>query len=122
MVQRFTVNHDDCFIKIIVIGALNLDVSRKVLSELAALAGLPVEYEILADLRESKNVMSFTEIYHLVASFENSGISRSKRIAILSAMENLKKGKFLETCSRNRGYQLSVFTEYEQAYKFVTAK
>ena len=108
------------FIKASPTGEPDLEQAKRILIELVSIAQPPADYEILLDIRESYGHLTYFDIYELVAELgRHRGIFHNK-IAWLSRNDHqFDKGRFLELCARNRGFQVSVFTDFEETIEWL---
>jgi len=75
---------------------------------------------ILNDARSAELVLSSVDIYNIPKLFAQSGIDISvKRALVIADLKELHF--FLETVSKNRSQNVKIFTDYDEALKWVTA-
>ena len=108
------------FIKTHPTGEPDLEQSKKILIELAAIAEPPADYEILLDVRDSYGHLSFFDMYELVAEFGRHRSSFRNKIAFLCRTDDqFDRGRFLELCARNRGFQVGAFTDFQETIEWL---
>ncbi len=108
------------FIKTHPTGEPDLEQSKKILIELAAIAEPPADYEILLDCRDSYGHLSFLDMYELVAEFGRHRLAFRNKIAFLSRPdEQFDRARFLELCARNRGFQVGAFTDFQETIEWL---
>ena len=108
------------FIKTKASGELNLSGSKKLLAEVAELNKSDKIHDILFDIRETKSILSLSDIYELVAEIGRHRQAFRKRIAVLiSGQHDLDKAHFLELCASNRGFNVNVFEDFEECIKWL---
>lgn len=108
------------FIKTHPTGEPDLEQSKKILIELAAIAEPPADYEILLDVRDSYGHLSLFDMYELVAELGRHRSSFRNKIAFLCRTDDqFDKGRFLELCARNRGFQVGAFTDFQETVEWL---
>jgi hypothetical protein len=108
------------FIKTTAAGQLNLEESKKVLSELALLNSPDNLHDLLIDIRETVSVLTLSDIYELVAEVGKYRQSFRNNIAILiGSQHDIDKARFLEMCASNRGFSVNVFTDFEESVNWL---
>ena len=108
------------FIKAHPTGEPDLEQSKKILIELAAIAKPPADYEILLDVRESYGHLSLFDMYELVAELGRHRSAFRNKIAFLSRPDGqFDKARFLELCARNRGFQVGAFTDFQETIEWL---
>ena len=109
------------FIKAKPSGELDLEQSKKVLIELAAIAEPPADYEILLDAREAYGNLTYVDVYQLVEVLGEHRSSFRNKIALLSREDRqFDNAKFMELCAKNRGFQVGAFNDFEKAIDWLT--
>ena len=108
------------FIKTTAAGQLNLEESKKVLSELALLNSPDNLHDLLIDIRETVSVLTLSDIYELVAEVGKYRQSFRNNIAILiGSQHDIDKARFLEMCASNSGFSVNVFTDFEESVNWL---
>ena len=109
------------FIKAKPSGELDLEQSKKVLIELAAITKPPADYEILLDAREAYGNGTYVDMYQLVEVLGEHRSSFRNKIALLSRGDHqFDNAKFMELCAKNRGFRVGAFTNFEEAIDWLT--
>ena len=108
------------FLEVTADGIINLTTSRKLLADIAKAEHDPVDYELLVDLRDTKNQLVIVDIYDLAAELCQYGNTFRRKVALLVLPGvNFDHAKFFETCSQNRGFSVNAFTDYEKAIHWI---
>lgn len=110
------------FIEVTADGMIDIAASRRLLVEIAKAERQPVDYELLVDFRDTDSRLSVTDIYQLAAELgEHTDIHRGKVALLVTPGLNFNQARFFETCSRNRGFLVDAFTDYEKAMRWILA-
>ena len=110
------------FIKAKPNGITDLEQSKQVLLELAMIAGLSPEHEILLDVRESNAGLTHEEIYELIKELEKHRSFFHNKIAVLSRDdEQYSRTGFFEICANLEGFQVAAFIDYEKAINWLNS-
>jgi len=108
------------FIEVTTDGMINITTSRQLLVDIARAEHLPVDYELLIDFRDTQSDLSVTDMYQLAAELYQYGDTFRRKVALLVVPGvNFDRASFFETCSRNRGFSVNAFTDYEKAIRWV---
>lgn len=100
-------------------GVINLEESKRKLSEIAYSENNPVDYEILLDFRRTQWILSNDEIYYLTEVFlDNPETYRNKVAILLLPGVNFDSEHFKELCSQKNGVLIRTFTNYEDAIQW----
>ena len=117
--------HAHEFIRVTPEGRLNLEVSTKLLIEIAAAEAATADYDILLDTRQTQSDLSVDDLWCLAAelgkNFRNPP-GRHLRTAVLCPVERFSHAEFLAICAKNRGFLIGAFTSFSEAYEWLTAK
>ncbi len=103
-------------------GLLDLEASRGALKKIASDPDYKTCFELLMDLREVTCNLSATDIFELASFMANPEprVPTGRKIALLvSGEQEFDHAKFLELCARNRGLSIAVFTDPEEAVKWL---
>lgn len=104
------------FIKARPTGEVDLEQSKQILIELAAIAEPPADYEILLDIREANGRLTFCEIYQFVEELGRHRMAFRNKIAVLARPDSqFDRACFMELCAKNRGFQVGTFTDFEKS-------
>lgn len=97
-------------------GDVDLDESKRLLADLAKAKRPPANYDIILDFRRAQINLSTTDIWYLAADLPNHENTFRDKVAVLILPGlDFDKAKFFELCSENRGFNIEVFTNYEDA-------
>lgn len=113
------------FIKANPTGEVDLEQSKQILIELAAIAQPPADYEILLDIREVNNHLkychlNYCEIYQFVEELGRHRSAFRNKIAVLARPDNqFDRACFMELCAKNRGFQVGAFTDFEKTIEWL---
>ncbi|MCD6395817.1 MAG: hypothetical protein J7M40_20220 [Planctomycetes bacterium] len=108
------------FIKTHPTGEPDLEQSKKILIELAAIAEPPADYEILLDARDAYGTLTLFDMYELVTELGRHRSAFRNKIAVLSRPDHqFDKARFLELCARNRGFQVGAFTDFQETIEWL---
>jgi len=125
---RYSVTYDskNHMILITLKGLIDREAINKSRIEAARLAKQHNCFSVLADLREATSTISLMEIYDLPQTTSEvlsaSGIQAHQfKRAIVVALD-LDNASFFETVSRNRGHNVRLFRDMEEAKKWLSVK
>ncbi len=75
--------------------------------------------KIIVDHRKVTLNLTFMELYERPVELNKTGELRSVRIAEIIPEKHKKEFKFFETVTRNRGYQIMTFDDFDSALKWL---
>jgi hypothetical protein len=108
------------FLEVTADGIINITTSRQLLVDIAKAENLPVDYELLVDFRDTKNRLSILDVYLLSGELVEHGDTFRRKVALLVLPGlNFDHASFFETCSRNKGFFINAFTDYEKAMRWI---
>jgi hypothetical protein len=108
------------FLEVTADGIINFATSRQLLVEVAQAEPHPVDYELLVDFRDSQADLSISDLYQLARELIEHGDSFRRKVALLVRPGvSFDHAKFFETCSRNRGFSVNAFEDYEHAIRWI---
>ncbi len=111
------------FLEVTPDGIINLTTSRQLLVDIAKAENLPVDYELLIDLRETKADLTVSDVYALAADLCTYGDTFRRKVALLVVPGiNFEQARFFETCSHNRGFSVNAFMDYEKAMRWLLSE
>ena len=102
-------------------GKLELPVLTKMTSELKKLAEAHNCMKCLNDMRESPVPESIIDIFDAPKAVSEAGDMGNFRCAMV-VKEVRDQWEFLETISRNRGQQIRIFTDFDEADAWLNDK
>ena len=111
------------FMKTDITGEIDLNASRKMLSELMAVCKRENMTRILIDSREASSHSTMLDVWTLAKDLGYLGVTPENRVAVLNRpKDHFDRAAFLELCATNRGYQLRAFREFEEAFTWLTSE
>ena len=126
MATDIRIIHAHDFIRATPEGRLDLEVSKKLLAEIAT-AALPLTgYEILLDTRRAHVAMSVTDLWYLATDFwyvaaelVNARGRFPGKTAVLCPLEEFDHASFFALCAQNQGLHVRAFTSFEDAIEWL---
>jgi hypothetical protein len=113
---RYKIINAKDFIKAKPTGEIDLEESKKLLGQIAAMASPPADYEVLIDARESYGNLNYADVWELVAELgRHSEAFRNKIALLVRDDEQFDKASFMELCAKNRGFKVAAFIDFEEA-------
>ena len=104
------------FIKARPNGITDLEQAKQVLLELAMIAGLSPEHEILLDIRDTDAGLTHEGVYELIKELEKHRDFFHNKIAVLSRDdEQYSRAGLFEICANLEGFQVAAFIDFEKA-------
>jgi hypothetical protein len=117
---RYKIINAKDFIRAKPTGEIDLEESKKLLGQVAAMASPPADYEILLDVRESYGNLSYVDIWDLVSELGRHRSAFRNKIALLVRDDvQFDKASFMEYCARNRGFKVAAFTSFEETINWL---
>jgi hypothetical protein len=108
------------FLRTDVSGTIERGTSRVILKELLKSCAERNINHVLIDCREAVGRATATDIFMLVNDFEELGLSRQHRIAILNRpKDDFDRAAFIALCAKNQGYQVQAFRDFEEAFTWL---
>ena len=111
--------HAHDFIKATPEGHLDLEESKRLLILIVSASAALDDHEIILDTRQSQSEMSVSDLWHLAAELEKFRGASSRKTAILCPLERFDHAGFFALCAQNRGFQVSAFTSFADAYEWL---
>jgi hypothetical protein len=122
METRYKMIQGRDFIRFNALGITDLEQSKKALLELALMAGLSQDCEILMDVREAYGGFKEKDVQELVLELGKHHQLFHSKIAILTRDdEQFHKAILAEILSTIDGYKVQAFTEFEQAINWLNS-
>ena len=123
--QRISESSTRDFIRVNGEGQLDLEMSKKLLAEVAAVAVTTTDYEILLDTRQAQSRMSVVDLWYLATDVAAKLVSARdhfpKKTAVLCPLKEFDHVSFFALCAQNRGLQVMAFTSFEDAIEWLIA-
>jgi hypothetical protein len=110
------------FVKVKPTGGIDLEESKKVLGQLAAMREVLGGYEILLDVREAFGNLNQDDLWELLVELGKHREAFKNKIAVLTRNdEQFNKAVFLELCGGIVGFKILAFDDFEQATSWLQA-
>lgn len=109
---------DEGYIELRVEGCFNLTRLKQIAPEVAKLSNESGCLHILNDMSNATIDVSVLDVYSNPQQMDDAGITRSTRRALV-VPENFEHANFLETVTRNRGHDLKVFFDRDEAINWL---
>ena len=103
------------FIRSTAEGDLDLESSRRILKELAAIIEAPEDLRLLIDTRNASVKLSVPELFFLGDAVASDPRLFRTRTALLGSIRQAENDRFIEMVAQNRGANLKAFTSFENA-------
>jgi hypothetical protein len=101
------------FIKAKPTGGIDLDESKKVLGQIAEMAMVIGDCEILMDVREAYGDLDQDDLFELVLELGRHREAFRNKIAVLARDgEQLNKAVFVEMCANIDGFKVVAFADF----------
>jgi len=120
MAAKYKIISAKDFIKANPSGDIDLEESKKIFVELAAIAKPPADYEILMDLRQTNinttKHLSFWDVVEFAKEFCRYRDAFRNKVAFLCRNDQqFDRAKFTQLFTTNRGFRVAAFTNFEEA-------
>jgi hypothetical protein len=108
------------FIKVKPTGGIDLEESKKVLGQLAEMAKVMENCEILLDMREAYGNLQMDDLNELLAELGRHKEAFRSKLALLARNdEQFNKAVFVEMCANIDGFKILAFIEFEKAINWL---
>lgn len=108
------------FLQVTPEGIINLATSKQLLIDIAKADQPPADYELFVDFRDTESNISITDVYNLARELLKHDMIFRRKVALLVLPGiAFDRAHFFETCTRNQGFLVNAFTDYEQAMRWV---
>ena len=93
----------------------------KLLLDIAAVAPELKNFSVILDTRKAQSGMNETDLWYLASELKNHfrDIAQSPKMAVLCPHDRFNKAAFFALCANNRGFNISAFTDFENAYEWL---
>jgi len=109
------------FLKTKPMGEYDLELTKQLLLKIVRENSLPIQYDVLIDVRAATGRLSFFDITELVqVMIENRNSFRSKLAILTSLGRQSDNAKFMALYAGNRGFQVGAFCDFEEAINWLT--
>src|SRR5882672_360378 len=110
----------DC-VKVTPDGWLDLERSKALLLEVAALIAPLSEFHIILDTRKAESRMTSTDLWDLASELKRLGAAFPGKTAVLCPLERFDKAGFFAISAQRMGFRISAFTSFEEAIEWLIA-
>ena len=100
-------------------GAAYLEEAETLLKDIAAAGAGLDDYQVLIDTRRVSGGLSATDLWTLAERLVKFRNSFAHRTAVLCPLERFDHSRFFALCAENRGFNIRVFTAYEEAMEWL---
>jgi len=107
--------HTKDFVKTTTTGVLDFEASQQAIVEIAARIRQPGEFNVLVDNRQAESLLSIGDLYELGKALAGHRALVRSRVALLVPPQELRQALFFEDVAANRGVNIKVFADFEQA-------
>lgn len=126
MTWKIQVNAELGLIETIYSGQLTkqeaLEATAETLAQAAATGDGP--YLFLSDFLDAESVQSTLDLHSTPSEWEATGVSRASKLALIvpKGGKGWEDARFYETTCRNRGWQVAVFSQRQEAMDWLTGQ
>ena len=121
MAANIRLIHANDFLQVTSEGTLDLEQSKKMLLQIAAISGSSVKHDIILDTRKALSVLTVADLYALASALNGYREDFRGKTALLCPFDRFSDAEFLALCAQNKGLRVRAFTEYEAAMTWLTA-
>jgi hypothetical protein len=108
------------FLEVTPDGIIDITTSKQLLADIAKAENSPADHELLVDFRDTQSHLSVLDIYQLASELYKYGNTFRRKVALLVASGvSFDQAQFFETCSKNIGFSINAFTDYEEAMRWI---
>lgn len=120
MAYELQIKVEDRIMNVHVRGERDYETIKKVTSEILMKCKENKCFRVLIDVRDFKNRIDTMEIFFLASADLPEIIKRKlEKVAIIDLKGFEEKIKFFEDVARNRGHNVRIFTEYDEAINWL---
>jgi hypothetical protein len=120
MDYEISISDDKSFVKVYVKRPIPLDAALTLTKKSADLSGKHGINSLLIDVHNIEDTWGILGDYQFAQDLDKYGGRHKDRVALLVKVSD-KTHDFLETTTRNLGYNLRIFTNYEDAVMWLKA-
>ncbi|MFC1763075.1 hypothetical protein ACFL6U_13465 [Planctomycetota bacterium] len=102
-------------------GKVTMELIRKLAPQVASMFEKTNCHRLLNDMRATTIDISITALFNSPKIIDESGIMRNTKRALV-VPPSFEKPEFLENVTRNRGHNLMIFKDIEEAKKWLLAE
>lgn len=107
------------FVRMTAEGIVDLEESKKALTDVASAAKPLTNFEILLDVRNARVVLSTLDIWYLAAELAKLGTTFRHKTAVLAPLEDFDEAEFFALCAQNQGFNVRGFSSFEEAVSWL---
>ena len=121
MPANIRIIHAHDFMKATPEGWLDRQQSMKLLLEIASVAPKLTNFHVILDTRKAQSGLTEIDLWFLASELSDNfrDVSQSPRMAVLCPTERFNQAEFFALCAKNRGFNISAFTSFEDAYEWL---
>jgi hypothetical protein len=103
-------------------GDLDIDMSMKIVRELAAASGFHRDHNVLVDLRQTEPLSNFGDVLKVAAEFAKYEGAFLNKIAVVipDNPDRIKRAEFFKAALGYVKFQIEYFTEFEKAIDWLS--
>ncbi len=112
---------EEGLVHLIIEGSHKLRDVQEMCVELFSVAKMSDTWNLLIDTRASVASFSTVDVYRMPRVFKRLGLRHDSRVALLypSASLQAETFSFLRTVSRNQGFNISLFNDFDDAVRWL---
>jgi len=116
--------HAHDFMKVTPAGWLDRAQSMKLLLEIASASEKLAYFHVILDTRKAQSGLTEIDLWFLASELSKHLLDfpHSPRVAVLCPFEQFNQAEFFTLCANNRGFNISAFTSFEEAYEWLIAE
>lgn len=121
MPANIRIIHAHDFMKATPEGWLDRKQSMKLLVDIASVAPELPNFHVILDTRKAQSGLTEIDLWFLASELSDKfrDVSTSPRLAVLCPVERFNHAEFFALCANNRGFNISAFTSFEDAYEWI---
>jgi hypothetical protein len=103
------------FIRATPAGILDLEASRKLLSEMAQASTGLSDLHVLLDTRRAMTLLTTSDLWTLAQQVASAAQNRVRRTAVVCSDERFDHARFFVMCAEQHSLNMRAFVDYERA-------
>ena len=120
MATKIKIINTGDFLEVTPEGIIDMTASRQLLVDIAKAEHHPVDYDLLIDFRDTQWHMSTLDLYQLASELvQHEDTFRQKVALLVLPGDTFDSAEFFETCSRNLGFAVEAFADFESAVRWL---
>jgi hypothetical protein len=100
-------------------GEAYLEDAEQLIRDIAAAGAGLADFEVLVDTRRVTGRLSATDLWTLAEKLGRFRDNFAHRTAVLCPLEKFDHSRFFALCAENHGFNIRVFTSYEEAMEWL---